>query len=432
MPSQLAGARAYFTSFDPRIVERAPSRELLQREVDRRLKVLLLAKSHLICAASHLATPFVYDLLRGQPRLLNEGHIVPALRNDKAGIEELFTTKRLSRKDHMIQFYNEQVHTVVGWDVVDNSSWFKQRMVDELRDGYSALRRCLEKECTTAQLETLRTDIASHELLSRRRVEIATLGLSETARRIVLVFRELLYHLSGARVVGAESALPQEDYIDYDLADLSQRRCRLTDEQIFLKLFIEQALETLNRCMFPVQLLDTLTYDDVLTLRKPLIQTDFCSKYQRFLDLALACVTKPEQRLLYHLEELNQIHTALAALIGDTIHGELARFMKKRSIADVKELCNSAGSIALSAAGLVPGLGTIAGSFSILKDSPALITNLTQTYRSATALKHYRAYQTKKHESLCKEIATRELDRDGNLLEVADLFLELIRRKLEL
>lgn len=85
----LSGPRAYFTAFDYRIVSRTKNKEQLKLKISRRLKALLLVKPKIVCAASHLATPFAYDFFRENPRLISESHITPALRSDKTDIGEL-------------------------------------------------------------------------------------------------------------------------------------------------------------------------------------------------------------------------------------------------------------------------------------------------------------------------------------------------------
>ena len=92
----------------------------------------------------------------------------------------------------------------------------------------------------------------------------------------------------GARVVNCESALPQENYIDYDLSDLTQKRTRLSEDQILSKLFRELVFDSLQKRFLPVDMLDLLSFEDILKIRKPLLgsvfQENMISLYEwRFL-----------------------------------------------------------------------------------------------------------------------------------------------------
>lgn len=87
--SEMKGPRSYFTNFDHRIVGRSKDWLLLKRDVERNLKILLLFKSRIVCAASHLATPFTYEILKDNPELIQDSHIIPALRSDKESFQEI-------------------------------------------------------------------------------------------------------------------------------------------------------------------------------------------------------------------------------------------------------------------------------------------------------------------------------------------------------
>jgi len=63
-PNILVGPRSYFTSFDYRIVKRSKNLDFLKREVERKLKLLLLIKSQITCAASHLTSTFAYEIFK--------------------------------------------------------------------------------------------------------------------------------------------------------------------------------------------------------------------------------------------------------------------------------------------------------------------------------------------------------------------------------
>jgi len=89
--------------------------------------------------------------------------------------------------------------------------------------------------------------------------------------------------MSGARVVNCESALPQENYIDYSLTDFSKHRVMLSDTQVFLKIFFELAFETLYRNALPVEVLDILSFEDIHCLRKPLENSSFRRKYDNLI-----------------------------------------------------------------------------------------------------------------------------------------------------
>ena len=135
--SDFKGPRAYFTNFDHRIVSRSPDTALLRRNVERRLKILLLTKHTVVCAASHLTSEFAYSLFRDNPILLEEELIVPALRRDRRDMADVFSGKDVpvissSQSKEMIAFYENNLRKVVSWDLFDNSFWFRNNFLQQL------------------------------------------------------------------------------------------------------------------------------------------------------------------------------------------------------------------------------------------------------------------------------------------------------------
>ena len=125
-PTTLRGPRSHFTALDYRIVSRTRDIEKLRKTVERRLKALLLVKSSVVCAASHLGSRFAYELFKDSPRLLVEAHVIPAFRSDRHDFAEFFKRKRFKEKNDAIAFYHDHVSKTVNWDLLDNSVWFRE------------------------------------------------------------------------------------------------------------------------------------------------------------------------------------------------------------------------------------------------------------------------------------------------------------------
>lgn len=116
-PKSLSGPRAYFTDFDPLIIERAKDLETLRKKGERRLKALLLLKGHIVCAASHLANRFAYDFFGNNPVLLTSEAVKPAFRSDKSDLSELFQQTSFPGKDDAAKFFKETISATVKWDL---------------------------------------------------------------------------------------------------------------------------------------------------------------------------------------------------------------------------------------------------------------------------------------------------------------------------
>ena len=66
-PNNFQGPRAYFTDFDFKIIRFKNNEEIYRKEVERRLKIMLLTKNTIVCAASHLTHKFAYNLFKDNP-----------------------------------------------------------------------------------------------------------------------------------------------------------------------------------------------------------------------------------------------------------------------------------------------------------------------------------------------------------------------------
>ena len=81
----LAPQRVFFTEFDrygdPAKWTTGSERQAISRMLERKLKLLLLTKAHIIIAASQLLeSPFAHDLLLKHPELLTTGAIISSIK----------------------------------------------------------------------------------------------------------------------------------------------------------------------------------------------------------------------------------------------------------------------------------------------------------------------------------------------------------------
>lgn len=377
-PQSLTGPRAYFTAFDPKIVDRteAARRDELQINCERKLKLLLLLKTNVVCAASHLRSPIAHRMFQSNKVLLENGIVIPALRDNYESVD-----MAVDAAPDVKAFYRDHVSMVVDWPLSDNTTWFRDKFIDEISKPKSVLR------CNATGLSQASVDrfIALHQEshgLGREPIDSWASGLSETDRRVILAFREFIYHLSGARVVNCESALPQEEYLDFDLADLSQQRTRLSDDMVFWKIFLEQALSTLQMRALPIELLDILTFQDILQLRAPLLSTEFQRQYDELLRSAVGLIRGENPPLIENIERLDKIRRSIETAFSEVFDKEIMPFLKKRSPGFRRSLLSNSVSVALGVVGLglLPSLGLIApvvaSSVSLLKDSTSFFCNV--------------------------------------------------------
>lgn len=431
-PQSLKGPRAYFTAWDYRIARSAKAPQLAKRSASRKLKALLLIKSRIAFAASHLDSSIAQSILMDEPRLLSDGILLPALRADRASLEDAVSDPTAKA---IIRGRDTQVIT---WQLQDNTEWFRARLLEELENDSSAVRRLLGRAAEVEDISLFLSDLRGDPDYSRESIERASKRLNPKGQQIMQNFANLLYHISGARVVGCESALPQENYIDFDLSDLQGSRDRLTDEVVLLKLFIEQAFATLQRQAIPFETLDMLSFQDVLAVREPLMDGGFMQQYDQLVNTALMAVMHPGERpILLTLNELEKGRIELERTFRQVLEQEVGAYLARKTRASGNALLSPAVSVGLGVAGLVPVVGTAASLISLLKDTGSLgqalasVINTQRIASSAGDAARLRELQEERAEAMRKKIAGSEVGSRG-LFEFVDQYAAMIREKLAL
>ena len=136
---ELIGPRSFFTDLDPRDSSYNP------QTVALKLKLQLLTKEKIVIAASSLFTDIGYELFSSEQGFidtLEQGIVVPAIRNEFTGPEDFF--QRYKFKKCAIpsrNFFTNHVTHSVPWDLNENSSWFKKIFCEHLLDTHSLLRQ---------------------------------------------------------------------------------------------------------------------------------------------------------------------------------------------------------------------------------------------------------------------------------------------------
>lgn len=429
--TDLMGANAYFTNFDNRIVADTTDKKGLQRSVERTLKVLLLTKNNVVCAASHLTNGVAFSLLSDHRVLLDQQLIIPAFRDDKTEFAQLFTDKGFKAKDKKMQidFYQNSVQKTVSWDLVTNSNWFRDTVIKGLDTRGSVIRKNL-KALSNKQIEELIAEINRKDILDRGTIEFLSRDFDPETQLILKNYRELVYHMSGARVVNSESTLPQENYIDYSLADLHSRQIQLSELQVFWKIFIELLYETLNKPKISVDLLDILSFEDISKIREPILESGFVESYNNFYKIAATTVgRKNENEILFDLNELMKIKSIMENSFKAVFEKELGGYFKKKALKSGTGLVKNTVNMGL---GFVPMSNLISGALGIFNEFKSTQFNVLQTFNNVRSLRDYDQYVNGKQQQILHTIKTFDIAEKTMLTDVIELITSTIAQKIQM
>jgi hypothetical protein len=135
---------------------------------------------------------------------------------------------------------------------------------------------------------------------------------------------------------------------------------------------------------------------------------------------------------LFNIEKLEAIRKDLAESFDNVLQEELPKFLQKKALEHCKELASVSSSVALGVAGAVPGVGLVASAISVMKDTPALFVNISQTYRSIKSISKQDEYYQNKEKLIRTQIEHSSIDEKATMYEMVDLLLSVISMRIQL
>jgi hypothetical protein len=406
-PSDLVGARIYFTGFDNKSYVTTNQDEKL-KILKRTLKVLLLTKNKVIFGASHLRSDLAIKIFNESPEIFERNIIIPALRNDHNGNLENVTNEKLNINS---------ISSYVGWDLLDNTKWFKEQIFNGFKFNNSLLRNNL-KYTSTHNFNKIIDLIDESKYLNRNITKNIEKYLDLKDVESFNKYQNLVYNVSGARVVNCESSLDQENMIfDYSLTDIKDKKVFLSDVEIFHRIFVEQTLNILHRnnSMFNVSFIDALNFNDVLDLREKIDNNNFIEKYNQIIEKSSNLIKKQDFIDFHSLEELLSISENLYKNFNIDIESEANKYLKnKKQYQKDKSIWEPVYNIVKS---LNPMTSYIEEGQNLIHLTRNIYNNLTSD-KEENVYKHFLNDQTEIAKLIIKN---RQLDNSTSLIETLKL-----------
>ncbi len=283
--NQLIGANAYFTGFDD-FALKGKHKEKVKRKIERDLKILLLSKNNVVCAASHIVNPISFDIIWSNPELLTENMLKPALRKDKAHIYdylERYPNYNANDKLNIKTFYQDNLRSVVEWELSPNTINFMNMLCESINNPNSILMLNLNDKHKQKAL-SLKDEIRGLNSLSREQILNLANNWNYRQRNHLLSFVNFIYHLSGAQIVNCESSLPFGNYVDYSTQNVVKGKV-YSETQLFTKLFLDLAFELISKPTARIKLdrLDDLSFQNISVIRDKITKTGIFEKYDHLV-----------------------------------------------------------------------------------------------------------------------------------------------------
>lgn len=373
-PSKLTGPRSYFTDLDPQ------DPDYHETLVKRKLKLQLLTKEKIIIAASSLFHDIGYHLFSNDKDLittLEKGVIIPAIRNQYSNPEDFFKQRKAEYSLEARRFFTVHVTHSVPWDLYENSSWFKNTFYSHLRDPHSLLRQKISFTTSMAEefIFLLEEEIKKSENVQKflRRELISKIGenYNDEIKLYLNNYANLIYRLSGSRVVNSEGHFPQSNLTKLGVTKSDNI---LSDESIFWDIYVETVISFLNSVLrLTPERLDQLSFKDILKIRKVIFDKEFAREYDNLIKIAKSNVNIDDpEKIILKQEEINSAACNLRINFHQRIQEEIKAIETSEHENALWQVANILALIS------TPTISLIIGSLSALKSIPEITALLSQ------------------------------------------------------
>lgn len=377
---ELMGPRSFFTDLDPR----DPAYD--QQTVMLKLKLQLLTKEKIVIAASSLFTDVGYELFsseKGFVDTLEQGIVVPALRNEFDDPEDFFL--KYKYKNCSIpsrNFFTSHITHSVPWDLNENSSWFQQTFYDHLMDPQSLLRQktLMTESMAKDFCELLNAEIKKkqdgYKYLRREYISSVSKQFGDEIYSYAGNYANLIYRISGSRVVNCESHFPQSNLMNLGITDDDKI---VSDETIFWDIYVETVISFLNSAiqLTPVRLQKLSVYD-ILKIRKTLIDMRFSTEYDDLIKNVKSKINIHDpHKIILKQAEINKAARLLRTKFAERLFDE----MSIKDWAEREKSLWQLGSV-LSLLS-TPAMGFIIGSLSAFNSIPEITALFSKSLSEA-------------------------------------------------
>ena len=369
----LTGPRVYSTDLLPTLYDLGKLDESAAIAA-RALKIKILTKGLVTLNCAYLVSPVAVRLMELHPDLLDGNSILPAFRTDKPNLDSLVASSAAdhaaaaideSRLGRHIGLLEGKLKRVLPWDLSGVGETYRNAVVSGLRNPGSLIGREVvgTGQATREGLEEIACEIEALDFTDSVNLREYIAKLPDNVREPLRRYTTACYHRVGTGVVRCETGMDLAPLSDFKAADLvlaGRAGATLSDESIFLELFLAFALDTIQAGALPTQIIDAISFETAHKLGDALRFQGFQERYDEITAQYAASKANDNARETLEsldVEKIAAIAAGLAAEFRRVVLDELPDYETKIH-GDAKEaLYCTGGDIFKEGLAGVPVLG---------------------------------------------------------------------------
>lgn len=320
---ELTGPRVYSTDLLPSLYDLRALDDSVAIAA-RALKIKIITKGLVTLNSVYLVSPLAVRLLELHPDLLEGVAVLPAFRTDKTDLNSLVASTEghavagidEARLGSHIQQLEAQIKQVMPWELADVGDTFRSAMVDGLRNPNSTIVQELigANGVSSDQIEGIVSDIGTIDFRESRNIRDYISRLPPNIQEPLNRFVSACYHRVGTAVVRCETGMDLGTLSEFKAADLvlaGRVDGTLSDEAVFLEMFLGLALDTIQAAALPSQIIDSMRFETVHQLGNALREQGFQQRYDEIT--AQYAAAKSSDNSLETLEQIDAENIAEVA-----------------------------------------------------------------------------------------------------------------------
>jgi hypothetical protein len=314
-------------------------------DIERNIKLFALINTDVVIPSNHIYSQKAELIFSKNPELLELNIIRPALGSEYSNYSEyLGVREKKAGRDlsNYGKFLDSLKSSPMYYTGDSPANIFTDGAIEQIQNSNSVLRKTASINQLSAKL--LIDEIGKYReqnngvIYFRDFLQVSKKLLEDKSYQVVDKYAHLLRYISGASSKNCNNLLPQENLIDWCLANPnSKNEFVLADEQLFWEVFLESIIRLTEGIVTMKDLskvspaiLDRLNYTDISSIRnESVLHNKFVSKYETIIDRINTIRTTSKNNIeLVDFDELISLKEQLRVEFQNSINDELSIYKK--------------------------------------------------------------------------------------------------------